>query len=64
MFVVEGQGTLTADGGTHPLRAGSYAYLAPGTAWTLRNDGGAALRFHWVRKAFEPVQASRRRPPS
>ena len=45
VFVVEGQGTLTADGGTHPLRAGSYAYLAPGTAWTLRNDGGAALRF-------------------
>ncbi|GJD35773.1 bifunctional allantoicase/(S)-ureidoglycine aminohydrolase [Methylobacterium aerolatum] len=55
LFVVDGQGSLEAEGGTHPLRPGSYAYLAPGTAWSLRNDGATPLRFHWVRKVFEPV---------
>ncbi len=55
LFVVDGQGSLEAEGGTHSLRPGSYAYLAPGTAWSLRNDGATPLRFHWVRKVFEPV---------
>lgn len=55
LFVVEGQASLTLDGAVHPLRPGSYAYLAPGAAWSLRNEGGENLRFHWVRKAFEPV---------
>ena len=56
IFVVEGQARLTLDGGTHALRPGSYAYLAPGAAWSLRNEAGESVRFHWVRKAFEPVQ--------
>ena len=56
LFVVEGQASLTLDDETHPLRPGSYAYLAPGAAWSLRNEGGGNVRFHWVRKAFEPVQ--------
>ena len=56
LFVVEGQARLTLDGGTHALRPGSYAYLAPGAAWSLRNEAGESVRFHWVRKAFEPVQ--------
>ncbi len=54
--MVEGQARLTLDGGTHALRPGSYAYLAPGAAWSLRNEAGESVRFHWVRKAFEPVQ--------
>ena len=55
LFVVEGHARLTVDGGSHELRPGSYAYLAPGAAWSLRNEAGGAVRFHWVRKAFEPV---------
>jgi (S)-ureidoglycine aminohydrolase len=55
LFVVEGEANLVLDGDRHALRPGSYAYLAPGAGWSLRNDGGGALRFHWVRKAYERV---------
>ena len=56
LFVVAGGPSLTLDGQTHVLRPGSYVYLAPGTAWTLRNAGGEPARFHWIRKAYERVQ--------
>jgi len=56
LFVVEGEAVLTADGQRHDLRPGSYAFLPPETDWTLKNTGNAAVRFHWVRKAFEPVE--------
>ncbi|SFG44980.1 bifunctional allantoicase/(S)-ureidoglycine aminohydrolase [Methylobacterium gossipiicola] len=55
LFVVEGTPTLTLEGRAHPLRPGSYAYLAPGAAWTFRNTGGEPARFHWIRKAYERV---------
>ena len=56
LFVVEGAPTLSLDGQAHTLRPGSYAYLAPGAAWSLRNTSTVAARFHWVRKAYERVQ--------
>ena len=55
LFVVAGTASLTLDGARHPLRPGSYAYLAPGAAWALRNDGHEPVRFHWVRKAYQPT---------
>lgn len=55
LFVVEGGPSLVLDGREHPLRPGSYAYLAPGAAWSLRNGGAGAARFHWIRKAYERV---------
>ena len=56
IFVVEGAGTLTIDGTAHALEPGSYAFLPPATDWTLRNTGDALLKFHWIRKAYEPVE--------
>jgi (S)-ureidoglycine aminohydrolase len=53
LFVVAGQAVLTIDGKTHTLRAGGYAYLPPGTKWSLRNKGKAPVRFHWVRKFYD-----------
>ncbi len=53
--MVAGTASLTLDGARHPLRPGSYAYLAPGAAWALRNDGHEPVRFHWVRKAYQPA---------
>jgi len=42
-------------GATHELDAGGYAWLAPGERWTLENASEAPLRFHWLRKRYEPV---------
>lgn len=55
LFVVDGSAELRIGGGAHALRAGSYAFLPPGTAWTLHNTSGATTTFHWIRKAYERV---------
>jgi (S)-ureidoglycine aminohydrolase len=56
LFVVEGGATLSVAGETHALVPGSYAYLPPAIAWKLRNEGGAPVRFHWIRKRYQPAE--------
>ena len=56
LFVVEGEMVLTLEGTRHAMKTGGYAYLPPGARWTLKNDGAAPVRFHWVRKAYEQVE--------
>lgn len=63
LFVVAGTASLILDGARHALRPGSYAYLSPGAAWSLRNDGDGPVRFHWIRKAYQPA-AGLDAPPS
>jgi (S)-ureidoglycine aminohydrolase len=53
LFVVDGAATLTVDGTEHALEPGSYAFLPPGTGWTLRNGSAATATFHWIRKAYQ-----------
>ncbi|SFS05559.1 bifunctional allantoicase/(S)-ureidoglycine aminohydrolase [Yoonia litorea] len=55
LFVVEGTATLTAEGETHHLTEGGYAYLPAGSDWQLHNTSDAMLRFHWIRKAYQAV---------
>ena len=55
LFVVDGTLDLTVDGEAHRLEPGGYAYLPPGQRWTARNPGTEPARFHWIRKAYEPV---------
>ncbi len=55
LFVVAGAATLTVEGVAHELVPGSYAFLPPGAAWSLRAAGGEAAVFHWVRKTYEVV---------
>jgi (S)-ureidoglycine aminohydrolase len=55
LFVVDGSLELVLEGEKHPMEPGGYAFLPPGSDWTLRNTGDAAARFHWVRKAYEAV---------
>ena len=55
LFVVDGEVAVTIDGADHRLAPGGYAFLPPGTAWTLRNDTSATATFHWIRKAYERV---------
>jgi len=55
LFVVEGTIELTIGGERHSLDTGGYAFLPPGTLWTLTNSSTAPARFHWVRKRYEAV---------
>ncbi|PPB82137.1 (S)-ureidoglycine aminohydrolase [Albidovulum inexpectatum] len=55
LFVTEGAGQLTLGAQAHDLGPGSYAYLAPASAWQVQNSGGVPLRFHWIRKLYEPA---------
>ena len=55
LFVVEGTAEITIAGDRHALRPGSYVYLPPKVEWSLKNDGDAAVRFHWLRKAYEAI---------
>ncbi|MEM7021282.1 MAG: bifunctional allantoicase/(S)-ureidoglycine aminohydrolase [Pseudomonadota bacterium] len=56
LFVVEGRLHLTLAGAQHVMAPGGYAYLPPGVTWTVRNAGDQAVRFHWIRKAYERVE--------
>lgn len=60
LFVVAGTATLRVDGNVHELTPGGYAYLPPEAHWALHNHGDEALRFHWIRKAYEPVEGLER----
>ncbi len=55
LFVVEGTLSLSIAGKTHLLEAGGFAYVPPGTAWTVNNASRANVVFHWFRKAYEAV---------
>lgn len=55
LFVVEGEMDLVIEGNPHHLVEGGYAYLPPGSKWTLRNNGKQLLKFHWIRKAYQFV---------
>ena len=55
LFVMDGEVTVTLGAETHRLQPGGYAFLPPECGWTLRNDGAAPARFHWIRKLYEKV---------
>jgi (S)-ureidoglycine aminohydrolase len=58
IFVVSGALRLQVGLEEHVMEPGGYAYLPPGARWTLWVDDAAAepATFHWVRKAYEPVE--------
>ena len=55
LFVMAGEMQLTLDNAVHTLSPGGYAYVAPGTRWTVANAGDAPACFHWLRKAYQPL---------
>ncbi|WP_406030090.1 bifunctional allantoicase/(S)-ureidoglycine aminohydrolase [Nocardioides sp. NBC_00163] len=56
LFVVEGALTLSVEGAKHDLTPGGYAFLPPGSTWTLHNTSDQVARFHWIRKAYQRVE--------
>lgn len=55
LFLTEGRMELMLAGTSHSLGKGGYAYIPPGADWTVANPGDAPLRFHWVRKLYQPA---------
>ena len=48
IIVLEGDGTATIDGESHPMRTGTVLYLAPGSRHQFLNSGNIPLRFCFV----------------
>jgi (S)-ureidoglycine aminohydrolase len=63
LFVVQGSIAVILGAQTHILEPGGFAYLPPASAWTLRNKGETPAIFHWIRKAYEPVEGLPPPPP-
>jgi (S)-ureidoglycine aminohydrolase len=55
LFVTHGKLELTIGTDTHTLAPGGYAYLPPGTPWTLHNRARTPAGVHWIRKLWEPA---------
>jgi (S)-ureidoglycine aminohydrolase len=55
LFVVEGELTVAVDGRKQVMRPGGFAFIPPASRWTVRNEGSAPVRFHWIRKAYDFV---------
>jgi (S)-ureidoglycine aminohydrolase len=55
LFVVGGSLALALDGEAHDLGAGGYAFVPPGSSWTLRNTSADNATFHWIRKRYQRV---------
>lgn len=55
LFVVGGSVTLTLDGQPHPMGPGGYAYIPPSSSWQVHNPTRDTATFHWIRKAYRPV---------
>ncbi|MDN5916043.1 MAG: (S)-ureidoglycine aminohydrolase [Pseudonocardia sp.] len=55
VFLMEGTLAVTIAGQRHVLTPGGFAFVPPGADWSVRNDGDAPARFHWIRKVYEPV---------
>ena len=55
LLVVGGTASLTLAGVEHRVGPGGYAFVPPGTAWSLRNHADEPATFHWIRKAYERV---------
>lgn len=55
IFIVEGELSVTLDETTHKMLSGGYAFIPPGSNWSVKNEGNEPVRFHWIRKAYESI---------
>ncbi len=56
LFVVDGEIELSIEGRSHRLDPGGYAYVPPAIGWTIWNRADRPARYHWIRKAYQPVE--------
>ena len=55
IFVMEGHLAITIAGTDYEIGAGGFAFVPAGAEWRLRAMAGVPARFHWIRKAYQPV---------
>ena len=55
LFVTGGTVELHVDGVRSTLGEGGFAYIPPGSPWTLTSLGRERSVFHWFRKRYQPV---------
>lgn len=55
LFVTGGEMDVTIAGKTHRLTPGGFAYIPPGTEWSVRNATPGNTGFHWIRKRWQPA---------
>ncbi len=63
LFVTGGELRVTIDGTDHTLTPGGFAYVPPGTAWSVRNTTAGETGFHWWRKRWQPAEGVSRPDP-
>ena len=56
LFVVDGELELTLNGTRYALEPGSFAYIPMGSEWQAWNRSSQTASFHWIRKAYDPVE--------
>jgi (S)-ureidoglycine aminohydrolase len=56
LFVVQGELTVTVEGRKQSMLPGGFAFIPPASRWSVRNEGSAPVRFHWIRKAYDFVE--------
>lgn len=55
LFVVGGALTLKLAERESELRPGSFAYVPPRCAWSIRNRSAGPAQVHWIRKLYQRV---------
>lgn len=56
LFIAEGRARLWLNGETVNLGPGGFAFIPAGSDWKFRNRTKSRVVFHWIRKAFQPVE--------
>lgn len=56
LFVVDGTLKLSISETVHIMEPGGFAYIPPGTDWSVTNDGEHPACFHWFRKCYDRVE--------
>lgn len=54
-FVMDGAVELSIDDATRRLEPGGFAYVPPSAGYGLRAVGDVPAKFHWFRKAYQPL---------
>lgn len=56
LFVTSGELTLILEGKPHKMAEGGYAYIAPKSQWSVKNNSGENVSFHWIRKKYQKIK--------